>query len=67
MEVGEMDERDLGVLNWVIKLPCPVIMKYSAVDSQSGPVIRYHQEVFVHGLTKARSVQLRRDDSGHLS
>lgn len=38
----------------------------SAVDAQARPVVRYHQEVFVHGLTETSSVQLRRDHSGHL-
>lgn len=37
----------------------------SAVDTQASPVIRYHQEVFVHSLAKTSSVELRGNHSGH--
>lgn len=40
---------------------------FSAVDAQTGPVVRYHQEVFVHGFTEPSSVQLWRNNGGHLS
>ncbi|TNN73598.1 hypothetical protein EYF80_016193 [Liparis tanakae] len=36
------------------------------IYAQAGPVVRDHQEVFVHGLAEPRSVKLRRDDGGHL-
>lgn len=40
---------------------------FSAVDAQTGPVVRYHQEVLVHGFTEPSSVKLWRDNGGHLS
>lgn len=40
---------------------------FSAVDAQTGPVVGYHQEVLVHGFTEPSSVQLWRNNGGHLS
>lgn len=40
---------------------------FSAVDAQTGPVVRHHQEVLVHGFTEPSSVQLWRNNGGHLS
>lgn len=45
-----------------VTFPCP-----SAVEPKTRPVIRDHEEVFVHGLTETWSVQLWRHHRGHFT